>query len=324
MRAALPKALAACLALVAAAPAGAQPAEPFHIRNLNPLVAIFGLPAWDTIAPGTRFGVTVELANHYRFSARGNDRLILDGETLRTTLAFAHGFKGRWAFGVEVPHIRQSGGRLDDLIDGWHSAFNLPDGARNLRPEDVLEFRAGTPGSDFFSLRDSGSGWGDAQLKLAAYLGTGRRFIVQGSLKLPTGEESLLAGSGSTDFALTLLRTQRTALGSRSAGYFWGVGGLYVGDPEQIDFASRSFAYTGIVGGALKVWPRAGLKAQIDYHSPFYDSPLEELGQKAIEATFGAWIELGETGTLELAIVEDLAVSASPDVVLHAALQWQW
>ena len=42
-----------------------------HVRNLNPLVAVFGLPAWDTVPIGTRFGVTAEVANHYRFSLRG-------------------------------------------------------------------------------------------------------------------------------------------------------------------------------------------------------------------------------------------------------------
>ena len=324
MRAALAKALAACVALMAAAPACAQPEEPFHVRNLNPLVAIFGLPAWDTVVPGTRFGVTAELANHYRFSSRAGDRLILDGETLRTTFALTHGFKGRWAFGVELPYVRQSGGRLDDLVDGWHSAFNLPDGARNLRPENALEMRMATGGQEFFDLRDSASGFGDAQLKLATYLGSQRRFVLQGTLKLPTGDESLLAGSGSADFALTVLRTQRTALGRRPAGYFWGVGALYLGEPDLIDFSSRSFAYTGLVGGALRLWPRTGLKVQIDFHSAFYRSALEEIGEKAVEITLGAWVELGETRTLELAIVEDLAVSASPDVVLQAGFQWQW
>jgi hypothetical protein len=323
MRAALAKALAACVVLAAPA-AGAQPAEPFHIRNLNPLVAIFGLPAWDTVVPGTRFRLTTELANHYRFSSRGGERLTWDGETSRTTFALTHGFKGRWAIGVELPYIRQSGGQLDDLVDGWHSAFNLPDGARNLRPESALEFRMAMGGHEFFGLRDSASGFGDTQLKLATGLGAQRRFTLQGTLKLPTGDETLLAGSGSADFALTLMRAQGTALGSRPAGYFWGVGGLYLGEPDNIDFASRSVAYTGIVGGALRLWPRTGLKAQVDYHSAFYRSALEEIGEHAIEITFGAWIEFGATRTLELAIVEDLAVSASPDVVLHAAFEWQW
>lgn len=269
MKAALAKALAACAALGVSLPGWAQTAEPFHIRNLNPLVAIFGLPAWDTVVPGTRFGVTAELANHYRFSSRGGDRLILDGETLRSTFALTHGFKGHWAFGVEVPYVRQSGGRLDDLIDGWHSAFDLPDGARNLRPENALEMRMATAGQEFFALHDSAGGFGDVQLKLATYLGSRRRYVVQGLLKLPTGDEGLLAGSGAADFALTLLRAQRTALGSRPAGYFWGVGALYLGEPDRIEFESRSFGYTGLVGGSLKIWPRTGFKAQIDFHSAF-------------------------------------------------------
>ena len=68
--------------------AGAQLAEPVHVRNLNPLVAVFGLPAWDIVPIGTKFGVTGEVANHYRFSLAGNERLMLDGETVRTTLSF--------------------------------------------------------------------------------------------------------------------------------------------------------------------------------------------------------------------------------------------
>jgi hypothetical protein len=114
------------LGLAAAAPlaqsAFGQHAEPFHIRNLNPLVAIFGLPAWDTVAPGTQFGASLELANHYRLSLRGTDLLILDGETLRTNLSYSHGFANGWSLGAEAPYYRISGGVLDDFTDGWHSA----------------------------------------------------------------------------------------------------------------------------------------------------------------------------------------------------------
>ena len=129
----------ASVALWAAA-AGAHLAEPVHVRNLNPLVSIFGLPAWDTVPIGTRFGATVEIANHYRFSLKGNERLMLDGETVRTGLSFTHGFASGWSLGVEVPYYRISGGFLDDAIDSWHSAFGMPDGGRNARPENEFLF----------------------------------------------------------------------------------------------------------------------------------------------------------------------------------------
>ena len=111
-----------------AAEVGAQLAEPVHVRNLNPLVSMFGLPAWDTVPIGTRFGVTAEVANHYRFSLAGNERLMLDGETVRTNFGLTHGFASGWSLGVEIPYYRVSGGVLDDAIDGWHSAFGMPDG----------------------------------------------------------------------------------------------------------------------------------------------------------------------------------------------------
>jgi hypothetical protein len=66
------------------------------------------------------------------------------------------------------------------------------------------------------------------------------------------------------------------------------------------------------------------LKGQLDVHGAFFDSPLEEIGEPAIQATLSAWRRMGERGTIEFAVVEDLAVSASPDVVLQVAAAWQW
>ena len=112
--------IAGASAALWAAAAGAQLAEPVHVRNLNPLVSIFGLPAWDTVPIGTRFGATVEIANHYRFSLKGNERLMLDGETTRTGISFTHGFRTGWSLGVEVPYYRVSGGILDDTLSLIH------------------------------------------------------------------------------------------------------------------------------------------------------------------------------------------------------------
>ena len=304
--------------------AGAQLAEPVHVRNLNPLVAVFGLPAWDIVPIGTKFGVTGEVANHYRFSLAGNERLMLDGETVRTTLSLTHGFASGWSLGVDVPYYRVSGGVLDDVIDGWHSAFGLPDGGRNARPEGALLYAFGDPFAPSFTLTDAQSGIGDAQVKFARLIGRDQGFVVQASVKLPTGDEDALFGSGSGDWALTLLRTQPLLARQRAAGYYWGVGLVRAGDPHRIDFDSHTWVPTGIVGGSWQVLPKFGLKGQIDVHGPFFDSPLEEIGETAIQATLSAWRRTGQRGTLEFAVVEDLAVSTAPDVVLQIAAAWQW
>jgi hypothetical protein len=311
------------LALVAR-PSAAQLAEPMQIRNLNPLVAIFGLPAWDTVAPGNRFSASLEIANHFVFSSMGGEYLGLDGETVRTTVSFSHGFAEGWQFGVELPLFHLGGGVLDNPIDAWHSAFNLPDGGRNQRPENQLSFLLRHSGLTFFQLEDPQSGLGDLQLKGARAFGADRGFIVEAGVKLATGDTEMLAGSGSTDEWLTLLRSRPLPERRYPAGYYWGIGVIHAGDPEIIDFRSKPWVYTGILGGSWQRWPRFGLKAQLDVQTPFYDSPLEEIGETAFEATFGAWMQRRKDAQLEFALVEDVRVRTAPDVVFKIAAHWSW
>lgn len=319
------RSLLSILALGGAPLAHGQLAEPLRVRNLNPLVAVFGLPAWDGVPLGTRFGVTTEVANHYRFSVRGNDLLMLDGETVRTTLGFSHGFAGGWSLGVEVPYYRVGGGVLDDLIDGWHSAFGMPDGGRNARPEGEFLYRYGDRRqAPRFDLTNPTSGLGDAQLKFARFLGPEQRFVLQAAVELPTGDEDLLAGNGATDWTVTLLRTQPLLGRPRPAGYYWGVGLVRAGDADRIGFDQRTWVPTGVIGGSWQPWPKWGLTGQIDVHGAFFDTPLVELGKTAILATLSAWRRTGQRGQLEFAVVEDLEVSTAPDVVLQVAASWQW
>ena len=225
--------------------------------------------------------------------------------------------------GVDLPYYRIGGGVLDDVIDAWHSAFGLPDGGRNGRPDGQILFLLANRFGPFLEIDRPRSGSGDVQLKVAHSI-DGGRFVVQGSFKAPTGNADALMGSGSSDFTLTLLRSQALPARSRPAGYYWGIGIMRVGSPDRVEFDARRWAYTGIVGGTWQLWRRAGLKAQIDVHSAFYDSRLEEIGKTGIEASFGAWLKRGRRAELEFGIVEDLAVSTAPDVVLQAAAHWRW
>jgi Protein of unknown function (DUF3187) len=318
-----------CAALVASCPwprtsCAQEEAEPLHIRNLNPAVAIFGLPAWDVPVRGTRLGLTAELANHYRLSQRGAELFVLDGETLRTTLSFDRSVGEHWFFGVDVPYFRVSGGVLDNLIDGWHSLFNLPDGGRNVRPDNALLFELGDPNGNVFLLNRPQTGLGDVQIKAGRPIGRRGRFAVEGALKLPTGAERMLAGSGSTDFSLTLLRSQTLTVRNRPAGYYWGFGVIHAGKPDRVPFDANRGVYTGVVGGSWKVWPKWGLKAQMDVHGPFYRSDFEEIGATAIQATVAASLKRSSGAVFDFAVVEDLEVSTAPDVVVQMAMRWQW
>jgi len=308
---------------VAPGAANAQSSDAFRTRNLSPLVSIFGLPSWDSGKAAQSFGVTSEIANHYRLSQRGTDTLVLDGETWRNNLFFNHSLSADWFVSAELPYYQQSGGVLDDVVDGWHSIFGLPDGGRNNRAEDVLEYRLANATGTFFGLDRRWRGWGDLQLSLGHRLGPERGYVVEATVKLGTGKREFLAGSGSSDLAISVFRSVDGTAFERNAGYFWGAGLMRNGDPDLIAYEAESFAYYGVVGGGLKLLPQFGMKAQIDLHTAFYDTPLEELGQTSVQATIGGWWDMSRRGVLEFAISEDLHVSTAPDVVLHIGLIWK-
>lgn len=308
----------------AAMPADAQESVPFRTRNLSPLVAIFGLPAWHVPRASLELGVTSELANHYRLSRRGADQLILDGETWRNGLFISKTIGDGWSVSLEWPHYRIDGGVLDDVIDAWHSIFGLPDGGRNNRPEDAVLFEMAQNDEVFYELASGASGAGDAQIGVGYALGRDDGFHVTATVKLPTGDEDILAGSGSTDWAVTLLRSREVALRNRAAGYFWGLGALRLGHADLIAFEQEGDGLIGVVGGGMELTQNVGLKVQLDMHTALFNSQLEELGEDALQVTLGGWWVFSERGVLDFGVNEDLEVSTSPDVVFHVAARWQW
>jgi hypothetical protein len=302
----------------------AQAAQPFHTRNLSPPVAIFGLPTWETTTDAPVFTLQTAVANHYRFSRRDSDTLVLDGETLRVSMFFSQPIGEHWSFSATAPLVQQSGGFLDDAVDAWHSAFNMPDGARNARPEDALMFQMANSAGPFFRLDDDARGLGDLQIGFARRFGADERFIARTEIKIPTGDEDMLAGSGAVDWSVTMLRSRDGSLGKHAAGYYWGAGLLLLGQPEIVAFNANDYSVTGVLGGGVKIFPRIGIRGQLDFLSAAYDTQLEELGQNAVQATIGGWWEINERSRLEFGVDEDIHVSTAPDVVLHATLRWSW
>lgn len=312
------------LGLALAGPVVAQDTVPLRTRNLNPMVAIFGLPTWETGLEGrsSELAVVADLANHYRLSMRGEERFILDGETWRASFFYKRNFAERWTFGVEMSFLRQSGGFLDDSIDVWHSVFNLPDGGRNRLPEDQLIFLYNDRGENIFTLTDSTSGLGDTQISVARMIGGNSGMLLRAIVKLPTGDANTLAGSGATDLSITALRRSETSWGSHQIGYYWGLGVMKLGDPDFFATRSEDWVGLGVFGGSWQPFAKIGFKAQFDYHSRFYDSDLDEMGKDSIQASIGGWWALDDRRTLNVAVSEDLIIRTAPDVSLHVGFSW--
>lgn len=301
----------------------AQATTPLRTRDFNPLLTGFALPTWPLReAPETHTVALIsDLANYYRFTRRENERISFDGEIWRNALELRWQLPGDGVLSIELPYYRQFGGVLDNVIDGWHSLFGLPDEGRNARPQDLLEFRLEGVDGVAVDVERAGSGWGDARISFARATGT---LTWQATLSLPTGDPKLLTGGVGPSAALTVSGANRRFWRGREAGLYWGGGVVLTSDPELAGFAAHSSAAVGVVGGGWQVWPRVGLKAQLDLHGPFYASVLDEIGAPSIQASLGGWWQGGARRSLEFAVTEDLGVGTAADVGLHVDLRWAW
>ena len=321
---------AACVAgVIGAAVAGSASAEttqPLQVGNLSPTAAIFGLPRWDG-PRGERhseWGITADIANHYVLAGNGIEELLLDGETWRFGLHYRRHIGEAWSVSLHIPWYRHSGGILDDAVDAWHGITNLPDGNRNLRGENRLQYLYTDRGTHRYVFEGARHGIGDLQIGLSRSFGAQRDWDVKIALKIPTGKQESLTGSGATDIALSVLKRNEVTLAGTPAGLFWGAGVLKPGATDAFSLAGEDWVVFGIIGAGWKPLPRYGFRLQLDTHSGFYVSALDELAGYAVQASIGGWWEAATGTTLTYAFSEDLVVKSSPDFAVHVGLSWRF
>ncbi len=78
------------------------------------------------------------MASHMIAARSGSERLWIDGETYRRSLALRHGVGDGWDCTIEVSAVSHNAGLFDGFIENWHSVFGLPQGGRDEAPRDRL------------------------------------------------------------------------------------------------------------------------------------------------------------------------------------------
>ena len=309
-------------------PAFARPLVPLTTSNQNPLVAIYGLPV---TAPGTlvssaqtELELRVDVASLCSSSQHGETNINLDGETYRYALAVKRGLGRDFEIGLEIPYIQHSEGFLDEFIREWHNTFHLPQGERDDVADDQLNYSYHANDSDLL-LSDQESGMGDVRLTAAFRLmgetGAKHHLALRGSLKLPTGDEEKLLGSGSTDLAVWLSSSHFYR--QETIALFASGGMLLMTDSDVLPDQQRNIVGFGSLGLAWQAFSAVAFKTQLDGHSAFYDSSFTELGE-SVQLVLGGSIDLSAKTTLDLGVSEDIIVDSAPDVVFHLALHWKY
>jgi hypothetical protein len=326
------------LAGLAAAPcrAASLAATPFYTVNQSPVIQIFGLPAPESAtvqAPGKLWGLAAfDIASNYALDSNRRERILLDGESYRTTLTLRYGVAPGLEAGLDLPLVGYSGGILDGLIEGWHNFFHLPQGGRPDAPRDRLLFSYQKDNQELLH-RDSDSyGLGDLRLSGAWQLYRGgnthqRALALRASLKLPTGSSSRLHGSGSTDFALWLTGCDDYQFSDSQMhlALFGAAGALALTDGRVLEHQQKNLVGFGTVGLGWAPTDWIAFKTQLALNTPFYgNSDLRELGQSAVQLIFGGALGFSARTALDIGVSEDVSVNTSPDLAVHLGLSHQF
>lgn len=299
--------------------------QPFYSFNQSPLIQIHGLPALGearVLGPGaSMLAAHMQLSNHFTGSSHGVETLSLDGETRRLTLQWRQGLPGNREWGFELPYVSHNGGFLDRSIEEFHDLFGMPQNGRTELPRKRIDFRYARNGTNLVNLNRAVSGAGDVRLSAAMPYagGNGHAAVWRASLKLPTGDEGELLGSGSTDLAGWL--SAATTRPPDKWNVYGGGGMLLMSQGEVLPAQQRHVVIFGSFGISQKFSPQITINAQLDAHSPFYnDSGLRQLGRNAVQGLIGADWEFAPKKSLALSISEDFVVGASPDVAFNLSL----
>ena len=321
MRAALlPLASLACATLDAAA-------DPFPTRDQNPLVATFGLPTpLDArIDDETRWATHVDVnwGSTELLQTDAEGALLVDAETFEARWTLQRTLSERMALQVEIPWRHVGAGQLDGFIDEWHDFFGLPEGARPDLPDNELHIVYQGYGGRELSIEDSHSGLGDVVASLGYEISATQKsgHTLWLSVKLPTGDEQTLMGSGALDASL-VFATERQLAPDWSA--FGQVGVTWLGQGEVLFERQQRWVWSGLAGIGWRAWRGLELKAQLDAHTAAYDADgLDYLGD-AVILTVGGEYRTVSGWRFDAGVSEDLAVEGSPDVVIVLGLRRSW
>ncbi len=301
---------------------------PFVVRDQNPLLAGFGLPAAMPSRLPLRLsgGVDLYWGSTAISQARGDEALLVDAETREARLTLQGSFdafnKSRLGWQLQLPYRYTGGGTLDGFIDSWHDTFGLPGGARSELPRDQINITYARGGLRRLDFDSSASGIGDIQAAIGYQLPTSDVSALTAwmTIKLPTGDADKLTGSGGTDVSLLLAGQRRltqrwTVFGQAAA--------TYLSDGDLLPDQQRRVVWSGMTGAAVRAWRGLSFKAQIDAHTAAYDSELDFLSDAVVLTLGGDY--LFESGwRLDVGVSEDIAVEHSPDVVFVLGIKQSW
>jgi len=291
------------------------------MHSPSPFPGLIGLPSRWPDTSGHSFELSWNTASHSLFQKNGTESLLVDGET-HTLAARIQGALGRRArLGFELPWISHSGGFMDGAIDAWHDLFGLPNGIRSTTPRNELRIIYRKDGREIYRRERPASGLGDIRLDLSVDLLQYNHATIGlvAGIKLPTGDEKKLTGSGATDYTAGV----RFAAPPEGDGRFsWGldVGVVWPGAVRIAGLEESAQVYYYDFALTWHAFRSVALLAQLSGYSDPYRSALKALGRPGAQLGLGLNWRLSRRYSIRFGFFEDIRTETSPDYGTELAL----
>ena len=313
------------LVAIACAPALGDdaPLDAFPLRNHNPFLQVYGLPAFAThelVAPdGIDFSVAFDIANDMDDADRLGEVLVIDAELRTLNLSIRRRVSERFEIGLDVPYLDFSGGFLDRVIYDFHDLVGLSNSTRD-GPNDLFQLYMEKNGVTLFDATKPSSGIGDLQVSAALRLG--KKVTLRAGVKAPTGDPDKLTGSGAADLSVGVYAGGAMTLLARDLSYSGFVGMLALGDGDVLPTLQRSAVPYAGLALRWRATERFALATQVYAQGPYLDAALDELGGNTFQLAFGGDYRFpSQRLLLRFAIAEDIAAAAAPDFAAHISLR---
>jgi hypothetical protein len=278
-------------------------------------------------APGVRRTIDQAMVDDFLAANPGSDLFLVDTEVLWTDLSFRVGVHERLDLGIDIPLIRFSGGFMDATIEEFHKTTGFSNAGRPNFERDQFNLALYLGGSDLFiDGTPDGLGIGDMTLSARAGLKENRAagifLAATGYLKLPTGSEEDLHGSGSVDFGGQVLFTHQM---ERQA-YHLSAGLVVLGDwdpvpaidPANIVFCSGTYEYL--------LWRNLTILGQLGFtSSPYRDATDDDLADPSSRINAGVRWNFSSGLSIDALIEENLFwTNSSADFGLHLGVSYRF
>jgi len=228
---------------------------PFQVQQRNPAMMRFLDPqpsAAQTLSEDT-FGWSLNQSHTSVFLA---DQLpnpqsyLADMELYVADAGYRRGLGRATEVGIHVPMLRPMAGALDGFLHNYHRALGLPNGGRELRPNNQFAYALNTPNG-----WQGRSHWelGNVRLNIKHELpdiAEGFQFSAEALVQLPTASQRRGWSHGGVDAGLGLLASWQGDVAFAHVGSWW----VHPFKRQDAGYPIRDYARASVTAGYRVQW----------------------------------------------------------------------